>query len=77
MGIEPPLQQVARSFVPAKRDRSRFHSTLFTQSPSRTVELLTATKERDQQALVECLADLRTLVEEHIYTDTHQILSQF
>jgi hypothetical protein len=71
------LQQLAKSFVAAKRNRSRFRSALFTQSPSKTVGLLTATKERDQQALVECLADLRTLVEEHIYTDTHQILSQF
>ncbi len=77
LGIDPRLQQLARSFVTAKRDRSRFQSRLFTQSPSRTVELLTATEERDQRALVECLTDLRTLVEEHIYTDTHQILSQF
>jgi hypothetical protein len=77
LGIDPRLQQLARSFVTAKRNRSRFHSTLFTQSPSKTVGLLTATEERDQRALVECLTDLRTLVEEHIYTDTHQILSQF
>lgn len=77
LGIDPRLQQLARSFVTAKRNRSRFQSTLFTQSPSKTVGLLTATDERDQQALVECLTDLRTLVEEHIYTDTYQILSQF
>ncbi len=77
LGIDPRLQQLARSFVTAKRDKNRFHSALFTQSPSETVGLLASADEKDQQALVESLTDLRTLVEEHIYTDTHQILNQF
>ncbi len=77
LGIDPRLQQLARSFVAAKRDRSRFRSMLFTRSPSEAVNLLAATEERDQQALIECLTDLRALVEEHIYTDTRQIFSQF
>jgi len=76
LGIDPRLQQLARSFVTAKRNRNRFLSTLFTQSPFDVLSLLASTDEKDQQALVECLTDLRTLVEEHIYTDTHQILSQ-
>ena len=77
LGINPRLQQLARRFVAAKRDRSRFHSTLFTQSTSETVGLLASPDEKDQRTLVNCLTDLRTLVEEHIYTDTHQILSEF
>lgn len=77
LGINPRLQQLARRFVAAKRDRARFHSALFTQSTTETMGLLASTDEKDQQAFVECLTDLRTLVEEHIYTDTHQILSEF
>ena len=77
LGIDPRLRQLARSFVAAKRDRHRFRSRLFTQSPSDAVDLLASTDEKDQQALVECLTDLRTLVEEHIYTDTHRILTEF
>ncbi len=77
LGIDPRLQQLARSFVTAKRDRNRFHSMLFTQSPSETVGLLASTDEKDQQALVESLADLRTLVEEHVQTDTARILEDF
>ncbi|MFQ5812608.1 MAG: hypothetical protein ACE5I2_05385 [Anaerolineae bacterium] len=77
LGIDPRLQQLARSFVTAKRDRSRFHSTLFTQSPSETVDLLASADEKDQQAIVESLTDLRILVEEHIYTDARRILSEF
>jgi hypothetical protein len=77
LGIDPRLRQLARSFVAAKRDRHRFHSTLFTQSPSDAADLLASTDKKDQQALVECLKDLRTLVEEHIYTDTHRILTEF
>ena len=77
LGIDPRLQQLARSFITAKRDRNRFHSTLFTQSPSETVGLLASADEKDQQAIVESLTDLCTLVEEHIYTDAHRILSEF
>jgi hypothetical protein len=77
LGIDPRLQQLVNSFVAAKHDGRRFHSRLFTQSPSEAVGLLASTEEEDQQALVECLTDLRILVEEHISTDTHQILSQF
>lgn len=77
LGVDPRLQQLVRSFVAAKRDKERFHSRLFTQSPSDALHLLTSTDEEDQQALVECLADLRALVEEHISTDIHRILSKF
>lgn len=77
LGVDPRLQQLVRSFVAAKRDKERFHSRLFTQSPAETLNLLASTDEEDQQALVECLADLRALVEEHISTDTHRILSEF
>ena len=77
LGIDPRLQQLARSFVTAKRDRNKFHSRLFTQPPSETVWLLASADEKDQRALVESLTDLRTLFEEHIYTDTHQILTEF
>ena len=77
LGIDPRLQQLARSFVAAKRDRNRFHSTLFTQSPSETVSLLASADEKDQQALVESLTDLRTLVEEHVQVDAARILEDF
>lgn len=77
LGIDPRLRQLARSFVAAKRDRRRFRSTLFTQSPSEVVDLLGSADKKDQQALVECLRDLRILVEEHIHTDAHRILTGF
>jgi hypothetical protein len=77
LGIDPRLRQLARSFVAAKRDRHRFRSTLFTQSPSEVVDLLGSSDKKDQQALVECLRDLRILVEEHIHGDAHRIFTGF
>jgi hypothetical protein len=77
LGVDPRLQQLVTSFVNAKRDKARFCSMLFAESPSDAVGLLTSADEKDQQALVECLMDLRALVEEHITTDTHRILSEF
>ncbi len=77
LGIDPRMEQLARKFVAARRDRARFHSPLFTQSLSEAANLLAPTEAKDRQALVEYLQDLRTLVEEHLHADIHQILHQF
>lgn len=75
-GVDPRLRQLAQSFVAAKQDKCRFHSDLFSKSPARVAELLEATEPDDQKALVESLAELRTLLEEHIYSDVTQILEE-
>jgi hypothetical protein len=74
LGIDPRLQQLVSSFLAAKQDRRRFHSDLFTKPMLNMRELLNSNDEGDQRALLECLAELRTLVEEHVHTDATQIL---
>jgi len=76
LGVDPRLRQLAGDFSRA-RQRARFRSRLFREPLSDTVDLLTSTKSADQQALVESLSELRTLIEEHVQTDVVQILEDF
>lgn len=77
VGLDPRLRKLARRFVAARRNRRRFHSSLFTESLSDVTSLLTPMNEEEQQALVEILSDLRSLIEEHVYTDANQIFETF
>ena len=77
LGVDPRTRQLARSFAHARREKQRFRSSLFREPISSMMNLLTSTEETDRQALVECLSELRTLVEEHVQTDTAQILKDF
>jgi len=77
LGVDPRTSQLARSFAHARRERRRFRSCLFREPISSTVDLLISTDETDQQTLVECLSELRTLVEEHVQTDTARIFRDF
>lgn len=77
LGVDPRTSQLARSFAHARRERHRFRSCLFREPISSTVDLLTSTDKTDQQALVECLSELRTLIEEHVQTDTARIFRDF
>ncbi|HID31134.1 MAG TPA: hypothetical protein EYP19_14205 [Desulfobacterales bacterium] len=76
IGIDPRLRQLARSFIAARHNRRRFHSALFTKSISDMAGLLASNDKKDQQALVECLVELRILVEEHIHVDANRILGE-
>lgn len=77
LGVDPRLRQLARSFAYARRERHRFRSCLFRKPISGVVSLLASTDKIDQQALIECLSELRTLVEEHMQADTTRILKDF
>ena len=57
-----------------KRNRRQFRSALFQHTPARVQQLLSSNAEEDQHALLECLKELRTLLEEHVAADTAQIL---
>ncbi len=77
IGLDPRLRKLARRFVAARRNKRRFRSSLFTESLSDVTSLLTPMNEEEQQALVESLSDLRSLIEEHVYTDANQIFETF
>jgi len=73
LGVDPRLQQLVYSYLTARRHR-RFRSCLFTEPIGDTKALLRSNAQDDREALVECLAELRVLVEEHMHDDVSQIL---
>lgn len=76
-GADPRLRELARSFVTARRNRHRFRSALFRDTFNQVRQLLDSRKPEDQELLLECLNELRVLVEEHIHTDTELVLGEF
>lgn len=73
LGVDPRLQHLVHNYLAARHHR-RFRSCLFTEPISDVKALLTSNARDDQKVLVECLADLRVLVEEHMHDDVSQVL---
>ena len=73
VGVDPRLEQLAQSYLAARR-RRRFRSRLSSDSINEIKVLLGSRSRNDQQALAECLAELRVLVEEHMHEDINAIL---
>jgi hypothetical protein len=75
LGVNPRMRQLVRKFVAARWD-GRFRSPLLCPSIARGIELICSTAPEDQSALLECLADLRIVVEEHLHADVTQVLGE-
>lgn len=76
LGIDLRRRQLVNSFLKAIKNPRQFHSALFRKSISEALRLLESEAEDDQQQLIDCLADLRLLVEEHTNHDTVRILGE-
>jgi len=77
IGADYRLRQLVQDFYSAKNNNLKFRSQLFTESPSRVLGLMKSEKVEDKIALVECLKELRMLIEEHLHADTNAILGEF
>jgi hypothetical protein len=77
LGADPRLRELARSFATARRSPQWFHSALFRDTFNRVRQLLDSHRPEDREPLLECLNELRVLIEEHIHTDTEQVLGEF
>lgn len=75
-GADARTRQLARNFVQARRDRSHYRSLLFRNSPAHMRDLLGTQERKNQQVLLECLHELRQLLEAHIHDDARKILGE-
>jgi hypothetical protein len=75
-GADARTRQLARSFVQARRDPRHYHSILFRNSPARVRDLLVEDDPKAQATLLECLDELRRLLEGHIHNDARKILGE-
>ena len=76
LGANPRLRQLARSFVTAKRNSHRFHSSLFRKGVGCFQQLLNSDRREDRTALLESLEELRVLLEEHMHVDAERVLGE-
>ena len=76
LGTNLRLRQLVANFSAAKRDRTRFRSALFRSSLSHAQQLLYSTNETAKRSLLQCLEELRILLEEHIHGDAVRILGE-
>ena len=77
LGVDHRLRQLVQNFFSAKQTGYKFHSPFFTESPARVLDLIKSENEEDKKSLIECLKELRILIEEHVHTDTNEILGEF
>ena len=76
LGTDPRSSELVRRFLAQKKSRSR-PSGLYGQSFQRMTELLQSDKKQDLQDLIDCLGDLRELVEQHSHNDVNKLLGEF
>ncbi len=75
-GKDARQRQLVASFVEARHDPRRSGSTLFHDPLPDIRRLLFSSKVKDHRLLMNCLRDLRVLLEEHVQEDTLEILGE-
>jgi hypothetical protein len=75
LGTDPRSGELVRRYLAIKKSHLD-PSGLYGIPLDRLLELLTSDHEVDLKVLVECLSDLRDLVEEHSQTDVNNILGK-
>lgn len=76
LGTDPRRSQLVKNFVAARQNRHRFRSVLFRNKLSSVPQLLNSEVREDRLSLLQCLEDLRTLLEEHVDVDAERILRE-
>ena len=79
LGAGSRIRQFADRFVEARKEPQRFHSLLVRDGLDEVRALLQRgedASEEDQEQLLDCLEDLRTLLEEHIHADVNNLLGE-
>jgi hypothetical protein len=75
VGVAPRLGMLARNYVRARKTEPA-HAPLRSASLGELRSLIDSDRLEDQRMLVECLRELRTLVEEHAHADDIGVLGE-
>ncbi len=74
-GVDPRLRQLVDRYLHARHQR-QFHSRFFTASIQDAKMLLRTDVADARNALIECLHELRVMVEEHMQPDVLNVLDE-
>ena len=73
LGIDQRRQQFVEKFIEARRNY-RIQSPFLRDKLSGVAQILHSDADADRQAILSILAELRTLIEEHLESDVSQLL---
>jgi len=63
--------------IEAKGKKSRFTSVLFRQNPECVIEMLESENTDSTKELIKSLTELGNLIEDHLSTDTKEVIGDF
>jgi hypothetical protein len=75
-GVNPRMNRLAHEFISSIRKTKHFRQ-LSSLSIEQIISLINSENEEDQKLSIKCLSELRSLIEQHMYTDANQILGKF
>jgi hypothetical protein len=76
-GVDPRFMELVGAFTAARRDRTNYRSTLMRVGVDPTLGLLDRDEPRAKRELLDCLRELRRIVQGHQQTDMSSILEDF
>lgn len=77
IGFDARQRELAETFVRAKRRQRQTASPLLRTNLKEVKRLLSSDEPADQQVLLQCLQELRVIVEQHVHQDALRILGEF
>lgn len=76
LGVDARFQSLTDAIVSARRDGTRYRSVLMQGGPADALPLLDAKAPEARAQLLDCLAELRRVIEQHQQTDAAAIFEE-
>lgn len=73
---DPRLSQLVEKFLITRQDQKHFRSSLFQGQITQVQQLLNAKDEEGQRSLIQCLDELRSVLQEHMSADAEQVMGE-
>ncbi len=75
-GVDGRYRNLVRKFAEAKSRSSRYQSALFRKDPNVVLDMLDAPAAGDMIKLIESLTEFRSLLEDHLSSDTRELIGE-
>jgi hypothetical protein len=75
-GVDVRLRKLVRNFMEARNRGVKFKSALYMNSPSKVLEFLNSTDKAERVQLIDGLTELRGLLEDHVASDTRDLIGE-
>ena len=76
-GVDGRYRNLVRKFAEAKSRSSRYKSALFRKDPNTVLLMIDAPTSEDIPKLIDSLTEFRALLEDHLSSDTRELLGEF